>query len=251
MTREEAIKAIKAWDFLNNDEKEVIETLIPELAKSEDERIRKELIQFIENWKDPNNIGRQHDFPTLTRNVEQCDKYLAWLEKQGEKRSVFPKFRVGDTIQSCFNKQAIDKVIRIDDDIYILSSGGHVRIEFQDNWKLVEQKPEWSEEEKTYQSYILTNCMHYADAMGYVDEKKNNQLHKKAENWLKSLKDRVQLRPKQEWSEENEYNLLSAIKKLEKLAEYEKRVAERDNWERTYVLIDWLKSLKDRIGGIK
>ena len=25
MTREEAIKAIKAWDFLNNDEKEVIE----------------------------------------------------------------------------------------------------------------------------------------------------------------------------------------------------------------------------------
>lgn len=49
------------------------------------------------------------------------------------------------------------------------------------------------------------------------------------------------------WSEENEYNLLSAIKKLEKLAEYEKRVAERDNWERTYVLIDWIKSLKDKV----
>lgn len=62
----------------------VCEYIFPELKESEDEKIRKDLIRFIKNWKDPNNIGRPHDFPTLTRNVEQCDRYIAWLEKQKE-----------------------------------------------------------------------------------------------------------------------------------------------------------------------
>lgn len=39
MTREEAIKKIKTWGFLDNDEKEVLETLIPELKESEDEKV--------------------------------------------------------------------------------------------------------------------------------------------------------------------------------------------------------------------
>ena len=66
---------------------ESLSYVFPELKESEDdedEKIRKELIQFIKNWKDHNNIGRPHDFPTLTRNVEQCDRYIAWLEKQKE-----------------------------------------------------------------------------------------------------------------------------------------------------------------------
>ena len=66
MTREEAINAIKAWDFLNNDEKEVIKTLIPELAESDDERIKKEFCNDI--W-------------TFIPN-EKAHKYIAWLEKQ-------------------------------------------------------------------------------------------------------------------------------------------------------------------------
>lgn len=111
-------------------EEDVIE-IFPGFKESEDERIRKAISQCVEDMRGP--------FEKLY-GVHHKDA-IAWLEKKGEKRSVFPKFRVGDTIQSCFNKQAIDKVIRIDDDIYILSSGGYVRIEFQDNWKLVEQKP--------------------------------------------------------------------------------------------------------------
>jgi hypothetical protein len=60
----------------------------PELKESEDERIRKELIRFIENWKNPNNLGRPQDYPMFTKNEEQCNKYITWLEKQGEQKDI-------------------------------------------------------------------------------------------------------------------------------------------------------------------
>ena len=85
--KEEIIRATQLWEC-GDITRENLEYIFPELAESEDEKVRKELIQFIKNWKDPNNIGRPHDFPTLTRNVEQCDRYIAWLEKQGEKAKI-------------------------------------------------------------------------------------------------------------------------------------------------------------------
>ena len=71
MTREEAIKAIKAWDFLDKDEKEVLETLIPELAESEDDRIRKALMRYHQS--------------TLNIDGIKGEEILAWLEKQGKR----------------------------------------------------------------------------------------------------------------------------------------------------------------------
>ena len=74
MTREEAIKKIKkSWDFLGNDEKEILETLVPELAESEDEKIRKALLEY---------FGEECD--TATINGIYCYKIYDWLEKQGE-----------------------------------------------------------------------------------------------------------------------------------------------------------------------
>jgi len=71
MTREEAIKEIKSWDFLEGKEIEAIHTLIPELAESEDERIIKTLQEYVKNrnW---------------TLNGPTQDEVLAWLEKQKE-----------------------------------------------------------------------------------------------------------------------------------------------------------------------
>ena len=74
MTREEALKAareIHGW-LMTEWEKEALETLIPELKESEDERIIKTLQEYVKsrNW----NLGG----PTQ-------DEVLAWLEKQKEK----------------------------------------------------------------------------------------------------------------------------------------------------------------------
>jgi hypothetical protein len=79
MTREEAIKAIKAWDFLDNDEKEAIETIIPELKESEDERIEKEIIAFL---KENLETGRADK----TWSLSGLKRWIAWLEKQSEQK---------------------------------------------------------------------------------------------------------------------------------------------------------------------
>ena len=46
MTREEAIRRIKAWN-LGSDDMEVLATAIPELKENEDERIRMALIKLM------------------------------------------------------------------------------------------------------------------------------------------------------------------------------------------------------------
>lgn len=67
MTREEAITVLKK--VVNPKVKEAIETLIPELAESEDERIRKSLIRLVEQFMAD----------------ERKEKTLAWLEKMRTK----------------------------------------------------------------------------------------------------------------------------------------------------------------------
>ena len=70
MTREEAIKVVRNI-YQTDAEKEALETLIPELRESEDERIIKTLQEYVKNrnW----NLGG----PTQ-------DEVLAWLERQKE-----------------------------------------------------------------------------------------------------------------------------------------------------------------------
>lgn len=122
-----------------------------------------------------------------------------------------------------------------------------------------EQKPAvWSEEDEKYRQYILANCMHYAMVTGYVDETHNEQLHEGAKiwlkslrpkqkqewckddekilehflgwlqgtmgektysSWLKSLRERFNLQPKQEWSEEDKRKLNRIFEILSHAAE--------------------------------
>ena len=75
MTREEAIKTIKAWDFLDNDKKDVLKTLIPELAENEHDRIKNRLIKLIK---------MSCEFGGFALHKWEADEMLDWLEKQGE-----------------------------------------------------------------------------------------------------------------------------------------------------------------------
>ena len=76
MTREEAINEIKSWAIPSEKGREVLKTLIPELVESEDERIRRELIEFI-RWSEDRGMTR-HDFHQAKRPLE----WIAYLEKQ-------------------------------------------------------------------------------------------------------------------------------------------------------------------------
>ena len=71
MTREEAINEIKSWAIPSKKGREVLETLIPELRESEDEKIRKEIIEYL------GLVGKgDSDYAQ-----PMIDRWIAYLEK--------------------------------------------------------------------------------------------------------------------------------------------------------------------------
>jgi hypothetical protein len=74
MTKEEAIKILMGYSHTPQ-ERAALEVLIPELAESEDERTRKEIIEFIRSQiEDGNSVG--------------WDRWIAYLEKQKDQKPV-------------------------------------------------------------------------------------------------------------------------------------------------------------------
>ena len=89
MTQEEkakaydkAIERAKAWCDCENattDDKILLKRILPELAESEDEMIRKSITEFFKNFS---KNGTYLAIPDVT-------KWIAWLEKQGEQKPNF------------------------------------------------------------------------------------------------------------------------------------------------------------------
>jgi hypothetical protein len=206
------------------------EVIFPELRESEDERIRKEIIQSIKD-----NMCVIHK--------EKC---LAWLEKQGEQKTeieyIYPKFRIGDVIEP-IKPNGNSKPVRVlsiskktksycceSDDHNVYSS---IPIRCENEYKLVEQKPaEWSEEDERM-------CQETIDwfekkCFPYALESENPA--RESIKWLKSLKDRVQLQPKQEWGEKDE----KIMKRVDSLL-YSQCQIHGSEYEELH---NWLKSIK-------
>jgi len=97
MNKEEAIEIIrKNWPDASFTQLRVaLETLIPELKDSEDERIRKEIIEFIQ-WSEDRGMTR-HDFHQAKRPSE----WIAYLEKQKEQKHYW---KPTETDVALFNK---------------------------------------------------------------------------------------------------------------------------------------------------
>jgi hypothetical protein len=59
------------------------EVFFPEIVEIyEDEKIRKKLIHYVENWKTYNPNSPFDDYAVYTSDSGECNKILAWLEKQ-------------------------------------------------------------------------------------------------------------------------------------------------------------------------
>jgi hypothetical protein len=71
--KEKLEEAKRLYESANADQKYVLESLFPELAGSEDEQIRKELIGFLRNNPSGNYT---------------CEEMATWLEKQGEQKPI-------------------------------------------------------------------------------------------------------------------------------------------------------------------
>ena len=101
------------------------------------------------------------------------------------------------------------------------------------------QKPAWSEEdERIYKVIVeLLNSWAKGTIGGCIIPTNTDRYI----NWFKSLKDRVY--PKQEWSEEDEHRAEDTIYFLDTAKKHYASTVELD------ACIDWVKSLKQRIGG--
>lgn len=175
--------------------------IFPELKESEDEEIRKELMDFVVD-------------NTICQDGRR-EKWIAWLEKQGERKEA-----------TCV-AEIIDHLTEKEQEIL-----------FKELEMQKEQKPaEWSEEdEKNLQGILDEIKANKSEAPEYDIDTYNRFI-----DWLKSLKDRVGCEANctttKEWGEEDEKMLDNCINAL------------GDSSFDTYEIEEWVKSLKQRIGG--
>ena len=84
MIQEDKLKeAQMLYETANADQRYVLERLFPELKETEDEKIRKDLITFLDEiW----HLGKNANFDKWDKS--DCSNWIAWLEKQGEQKPV-------------------------------------------------------------------------------------------------------------------------------------------------------------------
>ena len=267
---DEAIERYKAkQEYECQKVHEFIEYLFPELKESEDERIRKEIIDIIDSY----DVAHLKAAGLPSR----IPKYIAWLEKQGKNNmgiseatkkelednlnkaleketaeswnefldeqnpadKVEPKFKAGDRVIGIVSGMQY-YITDVCDDCYYTESGCTIMFYAQDNFELSKQNPAWSEEDKKMSRFI-GNAITAADASEYLGSKGLQVID--AHVWLENLKDRVQPQPKQEWSEEDRLHYMNVLEALEYVkgckSDYDKIEAVKSD-------IAWFKSLKER-----
>lgn len=186
--------------------------IFPELKESNDERIRKWLIALIKSneYGCISNVG---EMPCPKRNV------IDWLEKQGEHANFRNKIQIGDKVTRnqdgvLVNLSQLNRIAKKDEkqdekDKFIEKELECIKgyrekaikrleeLEKQGEHKLAE----WSEEDEWCLEQI-----NFLIRNSYSADDKVERLS----NWVKSIKERVQPQPKQEWSEED-YNEIETI----------------------------------------
>ena len=114
-----------------------IQSIFPELKESEDEKIRREIIDYINRLTaSPNNI-------------DKYNTWIAWLEKQGEQKLLF-------------EMKTPEESLGVDSDTYS---------KIVDECIYGEQTPAWSEEDECYMSECI-NAIATKDGWSFEEKRK-------------------------------------------------------------------------------
>ena len=242
MTREEAIEVYNG--LINAKIREAFEFFVPELRESEDERIRKAIIEFIKQG-------------SINGSLRSClgiseEQMIAYLEKQKEQKPVEQNYdnRIQyDSIKSgieafastySFNTESklFSQLTKEQQQLWreeieqAAIAGGEYGIELsRDNRYKENRTIEWSEEDETK----LRDVVRMIEDSGHV-----KSIREHYEKFLTSLPERFNLQPKQEWSEEDKKLIDDVINSLccyqNNLSDYQKEIVGEE--------IRKLKSLK-------
>jgi len=151
-----------------------IQSIFPELKESEDEKIRKWIINEIKI--------KHHNLDE--DNVDFVDKAIAWLENipytiDHEKRE---GFHIG--YKAALEKQGESYTKKDIDDAYV-EGMAFAKNELE---KQGEQKPAWSEEDEKEYKYVLKFIDNILNNCG---NKKDYEHCKRCYDWLKSIKQKI------------------------------------------------------------
>lgn len=185
----------------------IIETLFPELAESEDEKIKNRLIKLIK---------MSNEFGGFALHKWEADEMLTWLEKQAEHANFLSKIQVGD------------KVTRNEDGVLVNLS--QLKRVAKPRKKQCEQKLEMKSAEEslgidsdTYNK-IVDECIFGEQK---PEENKGN---------IGGISSN--------WSEEDEYKYNTILHHLDLQKEKYKKECNQEEQDRYQCLYDWLKSLR-------
>lgn len=185
--------------FTNTEVVRYMDELFPDLAESEDERIRNYILshlqQHLKTVREFSSKGMVTPFSS--EEIKMLEASVVWLEKQGEQKSVvdtkviIPKFRVGDIVKSKSQpRRSPRKIISIGKDCYWCEDRGCIGFAWEDDCEIVEQKPAWSEEDEK----MLNDAIGAVGAADYYTYDDKEEI----EHWLKSL------RPQSHWEPSDE-----------------------------------------------
>ena len=206
----------------------VAKEIFTDLYESEDERIKKSLIEFVKQSSEVLDKQNQNNM-------------IDWLEKQGEQKPMTEEFEhelaeicnqlLSEIDSEWMNNEILDCIgtsvwLNLCDETAKRYKDGLLKLAKQG-----EQKPaEWGEEDETTFKVMLEELEKYVMFKQYSTPLSVYDLQ-----WFKSLKDRVQPQPKQEQSVEDETGWTKTMNR-NKEGEYNHYTKERIKY-----VIEWLE----------
>ena len=265
----EALERARVWkekSGMPKDKQGILDDIFPELAEPEDEKMRKSLIILLQHFYKGYRVPGL-DFPVSYKDM------LTWLEKQGEtytKKDVDNAYIEGmasakrelekqggqkpaNTVEpKCEESKTkvFDAPTPFEDKLYAFVLACEILVDPSKREFILEHSQEildaareqigkeqsstWSKKDEEMRLTVLQDLQNIKDSYPNVNVEPEF-------NWLKSLKTKVQ--PKQGRNEEDDvmiYKLLAVVELY-----YDRDGDDLDKQS----CIDWLKSLKQRIGG--
>jgi len=184
---------------------------------------------------------------TIEEKAQRYDAWLAWLEKQGEQKSIdslTQQEAMDIAVAKCFEQgERKPAEWHREDEQNLNACLGYIPDEFLRRWltdtiHVKYDKPTWSEEDELHIRELESLVKQVWATAEHENDK--DTIHKMSDLsfFLKTLKPQ----PKQEWSEEDEKKIESIIETI--------RIRKFEHPQLTPVYegdISWLKSLKDRV----
>ena len=235
-------RAKKALRAANDTGEDVVEFIFPELAESEDERIRKTLIRFFANIKEISESGRT-TWAVRKEDAEMCKSFIAYLEKQ-KPVEWSEEDNIGwDEAFVCVTRA--ERAAKNEEELQNAVTAEKWLKEIKFKYSVYPVKKEWSEGDKEKLYQVIETILADKD-VALREYPLCSTLHEAYDDmvtFLKSLPERFNLQPKQGWSEEDERMLSRCVKSIETSKQFADSGTFKEAKDKE---TSWLKDLLNR-----